>query len=104
MSYQIGFHGAASAELSQMLHAVERQLNWHGAHVRALTNVQAQEAATPPSTATGESTRPCRDHGCDDHPRCGHDVVIIVVVAIVVIVSAGVGFGLGVRYRKIGQN
>jgi hypothetical protein len=103
MSYQIVFGGAASTELGQMLHAVERQLNWQGAHVRGLTSVQAQEGV-PASTAVGESTRPSLDRGCYDHPRCGHDVVIIVVVAIVVIVAAAVGFGLGTRYRKIGQD
>jgi hypothetical protein len=52
MSYQIGFNGAASAELTQLLHAVERQLNGLATGMLAQMDARAQ-------TTTASTAQPC---------------------------------------------
>ena len=94
MSYQIGFNGAASAELSQLLRAVERQLNGSGMHLMAQANAQAQpasSASTSPPCPDGQTTcAPPADGGYGAGAVAGAAVVGLVV---------GVVIG-----RKIGQD
>ncbi len=56
MSYQISFDGRASADLQQMLHALERQLNWHGIHAEAPGDTAASAGASVVKLCDG---KPC---------------------------------------------
>jgi hypothetical protein len=89
MSYQIGFDGAVSAELTQLLRAVEGQLNGRGTHILSQSDARAQE----PSSASTDRSRepPTKD-------SCGHCLVIIVVVVIIAVV---VGFLVGRHMYKV---
>jgi hypothetical protein len=91
MSYQIGFDGAVSAELTQLLCAVEGQLNGRGMHILGQSDARAQ--AQEPSSASTDRSRepPTKD-------SCGHCLIIIVVVVIIAVV---VGFLVGRHMYKV---
>jgi hypothetical protein len=94
MSYQIDFTGAASAELTQLLHAVGGQLNGRGLHILGQADAQAQTPSA--STVQPRWTRDC----------CGcHDTVIVLVTAVVVVVTAifagSAGFLTGRHMYKV---
>jgi hypothetical protein len=96
MSYQIGFYGAASAELSQLLHAVGGHLNGRGLHIMGQADAQAQ--------TTSASTVQPRDPWTRDCCGC-HDTVIVLVTAVVVVVTAifagSAGFLTGRHMYKV---
>jgi hypothetical protein len=72
MSYQLTFDGAASAELTNLLRAVERQLNWHGMHMQVET-----EVATQSGTITIPPKGPCPNTGSPGHnPNVVADILI----------------------------
>jgi len=77
MKYTIGFDGSASAELSQLLHAVERQINGLGTGILASMDAQAQ--------GTASTAQPCdpSSANCSGGSSGGHDAVIVVVTAVV---------------------
>jgi len=90
MSYQIGFNGAASAELSHLLHAVEGQLNGRGLHLLGQADAQAQTAS---STSTGQPCDPL-SKDCSGSSSGGHDIVLVVVTAVV---AGAAGYVAGKR-------
>jgi hypothetical protein len=101
MSYQIGFNGAASAEVTHLLHAVEGHLNGRGLHLLGQADAQAQTAG---SASTGQhSDRLAKD--CSDCPQGGHCLVIVVVVAVIIvlvsIIAAGAGFLAGKHMYQV---
>jgi hypothetical protein len=90
MSFQLRVEGPASADLAQILRAVEGKLGWHA--------VQAQEPAdrTPASVASG---------ACVPGVNCptsigGHDVPEIVLLVIVAVVAFIVGYIIGRQTAK----
>jgi hypothetical protein len=56
MSYQISVDGRASADLQQVLHALERQLYWHGIHAETPADMAASEGASAVKLCDG---KPC---------------------------------------------
>jgi hypothetical protein len=90
MKYQIGFDGSASAELTQLLQAVERQINGLATGILAQMDAQAQPASSA-STA-----QPCDPSSANcssgSSGSGGHDAVIIVVTAVV---AGAVGYVAG---------
>jgi hypothetical protein len=113
MQYTIGFDGAVSAELGQLLHAVEGQLNHRGFQMLAQDSQGASEASpngvqVPPGNGKCDPPSPeCQasghgghspDHG--PHPDSGHgghspDVIIVAIISLVIGLVAG--FLLGKR-------
>src|SRR5579863_760477 len=87
MSYQLTFDGAASAELTELLRAVERQLNWHGLHLQLQaeektpdTNNTLQKefsSAAQSGTTTIPPKGPCPNTGSPGHnPNVAADILI----------------------------
>jgi hypothetical protein len=84
MNYQIGFNGAASAELSQLLHAIERQLNGLGTGMLGQMAAQAQ-------TTTASTAQPS-----DPSSSGGHDVgTILLAGAAGVVIGGAAGIVIG---------
>jgi hypothetical protein len=96
MSYQIGFNGAASAELTQLLHAVERQLNGLGTGMLAQMDAQAQ------TTSTGQPCDP-KSTNCSSSSGGGPDAGTVVVIAVVAgaIAGAAAGYAAGKKAAKV---
>jgi len=88
MRYQIGFDGSASAELTQLLHAVERQINGLGTGILAQMDAQAQPAS---SASTAQPCDPSSAN-CSGDSSGGHDAIIVVVTAVV---AGAVGYVAG---------
>lgn len=91
MGYQIGFNGAASAELSQLLHAVERQLNGLATGMLAQMAAQAQ-------TTTASTAQPCdpSSANCSGGSSGGSDLGAIVITAII---AGAAGFIVGYKVK-----
>jgi len=84
MKYQIGFDGAASAELTQLLHAVERQINGLGTGILASMDAQAQGSSA--STA-----QPCDPSSANCSGGVGGDSGIGTVVVVAAVAGAIAG-------------
>jgi hypothetical protein len=95
MTYRIGFDGAASAELTHLLRAVQNGLNGSGANL--LTHVRAEEAAaSAPST-----TKPCEKYTKDCANGKGPiEPPNFAVIALIVVISLLVGLAIGYRLGK----
>jgi hypothetical protein len=71
MSFQIGFNGPASADLTHLLQGVERQLNWHS--VRAQAPGDASGSASAPAMSdqvAASAIGPCTDATDPHDPNC----------------------------------
>lgn len=110
MQYTVGFNGAASAELGQLLHAVEGQLNHRGFQMLAAEDTPGPAEAgspaggkVPPGNGNGDCY--CTGKDCEDTTHGGHAVKIpcpgtthgghaqiIIIVGIVVLLLVGAYF------------
>jgi hypothetical protein len=87
MGYQISFEGAATAEVAQLLHAVQSQLKGHGIHAQTPTDT----ASTVQAASTVENcdlTKTCPDTHVGHGPE-----VVIAIVALVIGIFIGYYFG-----------
>jgi hypothetical protein len=82
MGYQINFNGAVTPELGQLLHAVEKQLNWHGIHAQG-----GDMASSASSTGAPGGVNP------DTHGL--HDPNVVVVGGVALVVGFVVGYVVG---------
>ncbi|HWJ34160.1 MAG TPA: hypothetical protein VNR70_02780 [Steroidobacteraceae bacterium] len=85
MSYQITFDGVASAELTHLLHAVQRQLNGRGMGVLGKMDAEAQIASS------ASIAPPCKKEPCPA-TEPGHNPNVI--HALFFVGGVVVGFGL----------
>jgi hypothetical protein len=89
MGYQINFNGAVTPELGQLLHAVQRQLNWHVIHAEGATDT-ASAASTVPTCDPSDKDCASTTHG-------GHEPSVVVVAVVALIVGIAIGYVLGKR-------
>jgi hypothetical protein len=87
MSYQIVFDGTASAELTHLLHAVQRQLNGHGIQMLGQMDAKAE------TVSAASAVQPCTKEPCPT-TIVGHDPYLVVAG---VVVGLAVGYALGKR-------
>jgi hypothetical protein len=90
MGYQINFDGAVTAELGQLLHVVQRQLNGYGIHAQTPTDT----ASTVQAASTVENcdlTKTCPE----THP--GHGPLVVIVAIVALAVGVVIGYFLGKR-------
>jgi hypothetical protein len=91
MSFQIGFDGVASAELTHLLQGIERQLNWHGARGEAAGETAASSVPCEPGTNCADTT-----HGGHE-PACVSVGMAVVIAVVALVVGLIVGSRLGKR-------
>jgi hypothetical protein len=94
MGYQINFDGSASAELTQLLHSVQRQLNGHGIHAQGPTDA-ASTVQAPSAVENCKLTKTCPDaHG-------GHVVYIVIITIVALVVGIVIGYLIGKRSASV---
>jgi hypothetical protein len=102
VSYKIGFDGAVTAELQELLQSVERRVNVWGMH--AQTSTGASESTSPPcptGQTCSDSVKGPHDDSVkgphDDSVKGPHDVMVVVVA---IVAGAAAGFVAGKRGAK----
>ena len=93
MSYQIVFDGTASAELTHLLHAVQRQLNGHGIQMLGQMDAKAE------TVSAASAVQPCTKEPCPT-TIVGHGPYIVVGL----VVGLAVGYVLGKRSASANKN
>ncbi|MGO8856482.1 MAG: hypothetical protein ACLQO1_12325 [Steroidobacteraceae bacterium] len=98
MSYRISFDGPASADLQQVLHALERQLHWHDIHAQT-------PADTAASVAAASAVRPCpKGEVCPDNTHGGHEPAVVVIAIVALVVGMVIGYIIGKGSRSTSIN
>lgn len=95
MGYQVNFNGAVTPELGQLLHAVQRQLNFHGLHVQGGSSTDTGSGA---STATGCAPG---DKECSNSNHGGHEPSVVVVAVVALVVGIAIGYVIGKRSGSV---
>jgi hypothetical protein len=96
MAYRIGFDGAASAELTHMLRAVQNGLNGSGANL--LMHVRGEaDTASAASAPCVKYTKDCINGVPIEPPNFVviHTALFAGILVVSVLVSVGFGFALG---------